>query len=125
MLLSGDGVSVSQLDCTQFVYSQEYIEDYLIPNWKAVINDKLIHIEGNHWDKNNPALKRVTGEVRYYTSYNPGDVEWGRANGDPLWGGLYKERDCWPAYRLVNGTGKAIVDEVEQAINQIGNRYWR
>ena len=114
-----DGVSVSQLDCTQFVYSQEYIEDYLIPNWKAVINDKLIHIEGNHWDKNNPALKRVTGEVRYYTSYNPGDVEWGRANGDPLWGGLYKERGCWPAYRLVNGTGKAIVDEVEQAINQI------
>ena len=114
-----DGVSVSQLDNTQFVYSQEYIEDYLIPNWKAVINDKLIHIEGNHWDQNNPALKRVTGEVRYYTSYNPGDVEWGRANGDPLWGGLYQERGGWPAYRLVNGTGKAIVDEVEQAINQI------
>ena len=114
-----DGVSVSQLDSTQFVYSQEYIEDYLIPNWKAVINDKLIHIEGNHWDEANPALKRVTGEVRYYTSYNPGDVEWGRCNGDPAWGKLYNERHGWPSYRIVNGTGKAIADEVEQAINQI------
>ena len=114
-----DGVGVSESFKTQFTFSQEYIEDILIPNWKALINDRLIHVEGNHWDPNNPQVKRVAGEVRYYTSYTPDDPEYGKGNGDPYWGDRYIERNKWPSYRLVDGTGEGAIDEVEHAINQI------
>lgn len=118
-LKENEGITMAETFKTSFVYTQEYIEDYLIPNWKALIEDRLIHVNGNHWDKNNPEVKEVAGEVRYYTSYNPEDEEYGRANGDPKWKDLYKQRNGWPSYRMVNGKGEPVEDEVEHAINQI------
>jgi hypothetical protein len=114
-----DGVGVSESFKTQFTFTQEYIEDYLIPNWQTFIKDRLIHVEGNHWDANNPQVVRVPGEVRYYTSYTSDDEEFGKANGDPSWGTLFKDRNGWPSYRMVDGTGEGTIDEVEHAINQI------
>ena len=114
-----EGITMAETFKTSFVYTQEYIEDYLIPNWKALINDRLIHVSGNHWDKNNPDVKEVAGEVRYYTSYERGDEEYGRANGDPKWKDLYKQRNGWPSYIMVNGKDEPVEDEVEHAINQI------
>ncbi len=114
-----EGITMAEEFKTHFIYTQEYIEDYLIPNWEALIKDRLIHVNGNHWDPANPEVKEVKGEVRYYTSYQPGDPEYGRANGDPKWGGLYKSRNQWPSYRIVNGKDTRGNDEVEHAINQI------
>ena len=114
-----DGIGVSESFKTQFTFTQAYIEDILIPNWKALIRDRLIHVNGNHWDDNNKEVKKVPGEVRYYTSYKPEDPEYGKANGDPFWGNRYKERNQWPSYRVVDGTEERSMDEVEHAINQI------
>ena len=116
------GVAVSESYKTQFSYTQEYIQDYLIPNWKALIKDRLIHVEGNHWDKNNPNLVKVPGEIRYYTSYKEGDSEFGHLNGDrDFWKNKYEERGGWPSYIIINGTDSAVVDEVEFAANQINS----
>ncbi|MBR0048609.1 MAG: hypothetical protein IJP74_04720 [Prevotella sp.] len=119
-LTEKDGIAMSESFKTNFIYTQEYIEDYLIPNWKAFINDRLIHVDGNHWDKNNPQVKKVPGEIRYYTSYSPGDKEYGLSNGDPTFDAVRKERNNWPSYRMVNGMNDAAdADEVGNAINQI------
>ena len=118
-LTEKEGITMAEEFKTHFIYTQEYIEDYLIPNWEAVIKDRLIEVNGNHWDKNNPEVKEVKGEVRYYTSYKPGDPEYGRSNGDPKWGKLYDDRGHWPSYRMVNGKDSPQDDEVEHAINQI------
>ncbi|MBQ6324576.1 MAG: hypothetical protein IJI26_00745, partial [Clostridia bacterium] len=119
-LTEKDGIAMSESFKSNFIYTQEYIEDYLIPNWKAFINDRLIHVDGNHWDKNNPQVKKVPGEIRYYTSYSPGDKEYGLSNGDPTFDAVRKERNNWPSYRMVNGMNDAAdADEVGNAINQI------
>ena len=116
------GVSVSESFDTKFNYTQAYIQDYLIPNWKSLIKSRLIHVEGNHWDKNNPNVKKVAGEVRYYTSYNTDDPEFGHNNGDlDYWGSKYDERNGWPSYIVIDGTDSkdGVIDEVEHASNQI------
>lgn len=113
-----EGVAVGESFSTQFSYTQEYIEDYLIPNWWSLIKDRLIYVEGNHWDKN--SLPVVAGEVRYYTSYKPTDPEYGHSNGDlEFWGDKYEERGGYPSYSIVDGTGEGAIDEVGNAINQI------
>ncbi len=114
-----DGIGVSEQFKTKFTFTQEYIEDFLIPNWEAYIRDRLIHVNGNHWDENNSEVKKVPGEVRYYTSYKPEDPEYGKGNGDPYWGKKYMERNHFPSYRMVSGIGTEAIDEVEHAINQI------
>ena len=113
------GITVGESFGTTFVYTQEYIEHTLIPNWKALIDSKLTHVNGNHWDAS--VAKKVEGEVMYYTMYQPGDAEYGRSNGDTeYWGNRIGERGGWPSYRVVNGTDQPNVeDEVQTAIIQI------
>ena len=120
-LAQKDGIAMSESFETQFSYTQAYIIDNLIPNWKAFIKDRLVHVDGNHWEEANSP--KIPGKVTYYTSYNEGDPEWGRANGDrDFWGSKYDERHGNPGYIMRNGTGKAVTDSVEFAINQI--RTW-
>ena len=120
VLTEKDGIAMSESFKTDFVYTQEYIEDYLIPNWKSFIADRLIHVEGNHWDEKNPQVKKVPGEIRYYTSYKPGDKEYGQSNGNPMFDMVRKERKGWCSYRMVNGLNEAADnDEVNNAINQV------
>ena len=120
-LAEKDGVSVSESFDTQFSYTQAYIIDVLIPNWKALIKDRLIHVDGNHWDPANSPT--VPGQVTYYTSYKEDDPEWCHANGDKeYWGSKYSERQGSPGYVMRDGTNEGAIDEVEFAINQI--RSW-
>jgi hypothetical protein len=114
-----DGIAMGESFGTSFIYTQQHIEDILIPNWKKLIASKLIHVDGNHWDENNPQVKRVPGEVRYYTSYNPEDKEYGLANGDDMFASLNNERKGWNSYRMVNGMDELCDDEIENAANQI------
>lgn len=117
-----DGITVSQKFATSFVYPQTYILNTLIPNWKAIIESKLVegHIEGDHWvEANTP---KVPGKIIYYTKYSPGDDQFGRANGDTdYWSkSELSATRGFPSYRMVNGTDSYDVeDEVEYAINQI------
>ena len=117
-----DALTVHESFKTQFAYSQEYIEETLIPNWEKIIESKLITIDGDHKDvKNCPT---VSGEVRYYTKYKKGDKKWGLANGDSSWSAEeFKEYESFPSYRMVNGTDTPAADEVEHAIRQI--KVWK
>ena len=118
-----NAVTIGESFGTYFVYSQRYILTTLIPNWETLINDKLTHVEGNHWDPNNPNLVKVPGKIMYYTSYNKGDAEWGRANGDKRWSAEQREQtDYHPSYVMVNGTDDPDAeDEVNLYLNQISN----
>ena len=112
-----EGLAFSEIYGTTFAYTQAYVIDVLIPNWKAAIESKLTHVDGNHWDPS--VAKKVEGQVMYYTMYNKGDAEYGRHNADPRWGTLFAERNGWPSYMMVDGTGEMHDDEIELAINQI------
>ncbi len=121
-----EGITVGQEFGTEFVFPQAYIENTLIPNWEAIIKSKLVegHISGDHWDINN--TPKVPGKVMYYTKYNPGDPEFGKANGDKkFWTqSQIKTANGCPSYKAVNGTDDPNVqDEVQDAINQIA--LWR
>lgn len=114
-----ESIVMSQQFGTYFAYPQEYIEETLIPNWKAIIKARLTegHVEADHWDKNK--MSKVPGKVMYYTIYSAGDPEFGRSNGDDKWGNLRAERGGHPSYMMVNGTDEPVDDEVDNAIRQI------
>ena len=113
-----DAITIGESFGTTFVYPQQYIEDYLIPNWQAMIDAKLQHVDGNHWDEN--VAKRVPGKVMYYTKYKPGDKDYAVSNGDRRWSlDELKATDNSPSYKMVNGTGEDAVDSVAYFINQI------
>ena len=114
-----ESIVMSQRFGTYFAYPQEYIEETLIPNWKAIIKARLTegHVEADHWDRNK--MVEVPGKVMYYTIYSEGDPEFGRSNGDDKWGNLRAERGGHPSYMMVNATDEHVDDEVDNAIRQI------
>ncbi|MBO6217476.1 MAG: hypothetical protein J6N73_07490 [Prevotella sp.] len=120
-----EGITVSESFDTQFAYPQAYILNTLIPNWEAIIKEKLVegHINADHWDSNN--TPKVAGKVIYYTKYSPGDEQFGKANGDDYWDkDQWRDTNGFPSYRMVDGTdANDSEDEVEYAINQI--KLWR
>lgn len=119
---SQEGITLSESFGTYFAYPQEYIEETLIPNWEAIIRNRLEHVDGNHWEDGNH--ETVPGVVKYYTKYKEGDLEWGRTNGDSHWTkAQFDEAKGCPSYIMVDGTNEHPDDEVEFAINQIKN--WR
>ena len=120
-----EGITVGQRFSTAFVFPQAYILNTLIPNWEAIIKSKLEegYIDGDHTVESN--CPRVDGKVIYYTHYKPGHEKFGTANGDlAVWTAEeIKAAGGFPSYRMINGTGNQVDDEVQNAINQI--KTWR
>ena len=120
-----EGITVGQQFSTSFVFPQAYILNTLIPNWEAIIRDRLTtgHIDADHTVATN--CPKIDGKVMYYTKYKPGDEKWGTANADgSVWtDDEIKNAGGCPSYRLVNGTGNQVEDEVQIAINSI--KAWR
>ncbi len=120
-----EGVTVGQRFSTAFVFPQAYILNTLIPEWEAIIKSKLQegYIEGDHADTLN--CPRIKGKVIYYTKYKPGDEKFGTGNADSnVWTAeeIAAAGGC-PSYRMINGTGNPVDDEVQNAIIQI--KTWR
>lgn len=85
---------------TTFVYSQAYIEQTLIPNWRKTIESKLIVVE-NPMDSTQAV--KVKGEVRYYTKLKKDDPRFGLDNADDAF--TDEERDAAkgrPSYVMVD-----------------------
>ncbi|MBR5688533.1 MAG: hypothetical protein IKX36_11360 [Prevotella sp.] len=114
-----ESIVVSESFGTYFAFPQEYIEETLIPNWKAIIKARLSegYINANHWEKGNAPI--IPGKVMYYTSYKEGDPEFGRSNGDSRWGDLISARGGHPSYYMRAEEGMVVDDEVDNAIRQI------
>ena len=86
---------------TTFIYSQAYIEQTLIPNWKKTIESRLIVVDDPFDDSQ---AKKVEGEVRYYTKLKKDDPRFGLNNADEAF--TKEERDAaqgCPSYRMVDG----------------------
>lgn len=114
-----NAITIGESFGTDFAYSQRHIEKTLIPNWEKNIDDKLTHIDADHWVKGN--CPKVPGKVMYYTKYKKGDPEWGRTNADSRWTDYQKAvSDGHPSYLMVNGTDDPDAeDEVNFYNNQI------
>ena len=58
-----EGITLSQDFGTSFVFPQGYILNTLIPNWQAIIREKLVegHISRDHWDDSN--TPKMNGKV--------------------------------------------------------------
>lgn len=114
-----ESIVVSESFGTYFAFPQEYIEETLIPNWKAIIKARLSegYINADHWVKANAPI--IPGKVMYYTCYKEGDPEFGRSNGDKKWGDLINARGGHPSYFMRAEEGMVVDDEVDNAIRQI------
>ena len=116
---------------TTFVYSQAYIEQTLIPNWKKTIESRLIIVDDPMDDSQ--AVK-VDGEVRYYTKLQKTDPRFGLSNADEAF--TDEERDATqgqPSYRMVDGRPTLkredgaieLKDTIEYCAKQIyGWKHW-
>ena len=106
---------------TTFVYSQQYVEDVLIPNWRLIRNNFLTYVDDT---KDDTKAKKVPGKVMYYTSLDKNDPKFGTNNNDlDVW--TQAEIDatnCRPSYRRVDGMDDNdlnITDSVEWCNKQI------
>ena len=106
---------------TTFVYSQAYIEQTLIPNWKLAARSLLVTVADPHDDAQ---AKKIAGKVMYYTKYNKDDARYGLSNADPAF--TEEERKAaegWPSYRIVDGRPDSekseTVDSIQYCLNQI------
>ena len=94
---------------TTFIYSQAYIEQTLIPNWKKTIESRLIVVDD---PLDNAQAKKVDGEVRYYTKLQKDDPRFGLSNADEAF--TKEERDAakgYPSYRMVDGRPTLIRED--------------
>lgn len=121
-----DAICTGETFGTTFIYPHQYIEDVLLPNWRAMIDNFLVH-----WDGDLSQAPKVPGKKMYYTNYNKGDREWGVANSDEdFWTReVIDAHGGMPGYRIVNGLeGDALenaTDSVEWCVNQIKCwQYW-
>ena len=107
---------------TTFVYSQAYIEQTLIPNWKQAVKNLLVTVND---PLNDDEAKIISGQVTYYTKYKEGDARFGLSNADKAF--TEEERDAakgWPSYRIRDGRsdaekGNTSVDSIQYCLNQI------
>ena len=116
---------------TTFIYSQAYIEQTLIPNWKKTIESRLIVVDDPFDDSQ---AKKVAGEVRYYTKLQKNDPRFGLSNADEAF--TKEERDAaegCPSYRMVDGRATLkredgaieVKDTIEYCAKQIyGWKQW-
>jgi hypothetical protein len=105
---------------TTFVYSQAYIEQTLIPNWKQAAKSLLVTVD-NPQDDNQ--AKKIKGKVMYYTKYKEGDARYGLSNADPAFTEAErKAADGYPSYRVVDGRSNksgVFVDSIQYCLGQI------
>lgn len=119
-----ESICVGQSFTTTFVYPQAHIEETLIPNWEAILDEKLVYMEGDLYAKKEEL--KVPGKVMYYTNYKRGDREYAHTNGDTdFWTPeQIKAAHGFPSYIIVNGTEQeGVNDEVNWYIEQI--RLWK
>ena len=105
---------------TTFVYSQAYIEQILMPNWKQAAKSLLVTVDN---PQDNNQAKEIKGKVMYYTKYKEGDARYGLSNADPAFTEAErKAADGYPSYRVVDGRSNksgVLVDSIQYCLNQI------
>ena len=99
-LESKESICFSSQFTTSFAYSQQYIEDVQIPNWKKKIQSLLTEVEGDLTD--DKVCPIVPGKIMYYTNLKKDDPRRGTRNIDDCWTEAeYNAAHGYPSYRMV------------------------
>jgi hypothetical protein len=118
-----DGVSVGEEFKTEFSYTQNYIENTLLPNLQVIRNSYLRQVTpaeylGKYVNNSDSLI--------YITTLAPNDPKFGTANEDSIWNDLTILNDTLttcPSYRVVRPVNfkDKLVDKVEYYNSQIAN----
>ena len=71
---------------TTFTYTQAYIVNDLIPNYKRLREAKLIRVSEGELAANRSSFRNTTDSMIYMTSLTPDDPRFGTCNDDKVWG---------------------------------------
>ena len=93
-----DVMTVGTSFSTEFLYSQNYVETSLLPNFEKLRNSCLVHVDSYDGYVNN------TDKPIYITKLNPGDKGYGSNNSDKsVWGDNASVKGALegPSYKMV------------------------
>ena len=80
-------IATGQRMDTKFAYTQDYIINQLIPNYKRLREARLIQVSEAELEQYRASYKNNTGSIIYMTSLKPDDPRFGTCNDDSLaWG---------------------------------------
>ena len=71
---------------TTFAYSQYYIINQLIPNYKRLREARLRQVSESELEEHRTSFKNNTDSIIYMTSLRPSDPRFGTNNSDEVWG---------------------------------------
>ena len=71
---------------TSFAYSQYYIINQLIPNYKRLREARLTLVSESELEQHRTSYKNHTDSLIYMTSLRPSDPRFGTNNSDEVWG---------------------------------------
>ena len=118
-----DGVSVYESFKTDFAYTQNYIQNTLIPNLQTIRNSYLTKVSQTEYMG---SYANSSDSLIYITTLDPSDSRFGSANEDAdIWKNQAILNDSLlscPSYRIIKPkTAKNLVDKVEYYNSQIAN----
>lgn len=105
-----EGLNVSESYNTEFLYTQTYIENTLIPNLESLRNNCLTSVKGDVYNSyKETKLKNETGHILYLTKWSPDSEYFGSSNTDKsVWGSNAQtksvgSKNCFegPSYMIV------------------------
>jgi hypothetical protein len=118
-----DGVSVNESFNTDFAYTQNYIQNTLIPNLQTIRNSYLTQVTQAEYMG---SYTNNSDSLIYITTLDPSDSRFGSSNEDAeIWKNLAILNDTLyscPSYRVIKPkNAKNLVDRVEYYNSQIVN----
>ncbi len=105
-----EGLNVSESYKTEFLYTQTYIENTLIPNLESLRNNCLTTVKGDVYNSyKDTKLKNETGHILYLTKWGQDSEYFGTSNTDKsVWGSnaqtkMVDGKNCFegPSYMIV------------------------
>ena len=119
-----DGMVTSTEFGTDFMYTQHYIENTLIPNLEALRNDLLKPVDASTYNN----YKNTTDEVKYITTLSEDDPRFGSDNDDKkIWGNNIVTKGFTPGpsyYAVKPANGKGAYQDMVSYYNE-SIRNWK
>ena len=110
-IVLNDGLNVSESYKTEFLYTQAYIENTLIPNLESLRNNCLTTVKSDVYNSyKDTTLKNETGHILYLTKWGSDSEYFGASNTDKsVWGKDAQTKNVDGSKRCFEGPSYMIV----------------